>query len=311
MEHYEAIVIGGGSAGLAAAIALGRSRRTVLVIDEGKPRNAAAQHAHNILGNEGINPLDFLSRGRHEAMNYGVQIIQGAVDGLSGSMKTGFRVTMSGQAFSGDRIVLATGLVDDLPAIPGLARAWGDTAVHCAYCHGWEVRDQEILVLGIGPMSTHQAMMFSQLSPNVTFINHTPAALNDENRATLAALEIPVIEQAVQAIDFDAQGNLDSVTLADGRKVNAQALVVASQMNAQASLYLSLGGQLAENPLGTFIQVNEMGATALPGVYAAGNASNLGAMVMAAAASGTVAGAAINADLLGSRLAKAPAPAKP
>ncbi|PJJ43962.1 thioredoxin reductase [Glutamicibacter mysorens] len=311
MEHYEAIVIGGGSAGLAAAIALGRSRRTVLVIDEGKPRNAAAQHAHNILGNEGINPLDFLSRGRQEAMNYGVQIIEGAVDQLGGSMETGFSVTMSGQAFSADRIVLATGLVDDLPPIPGLARAWGDTAVHCAYCHGWEVRDQEILVLGIGPMSTHQAMMFSQLSPSITFINHTPAALNDENRATLAALEIPVIEQAVQAIDFDAQGNLDSVTLADGRKVNAQALVVAGQMNAQASLYLSLGGQLAENPLGTFIQVNEMGATALPGVYAAGNASNLGAMVMAAAASGTVAGAAINADLLGSRLAKAPAPAKP
>lgn len=311
MEHFEAIVIGGGSAGLAAAIALGRSRRTVLVIDEGKPRNAAAQHAHNILGNEGINPLDLLARGRQEAMSYGVQIIEGTVDDLSGSLDTGFNVTTSGQTFSAERIVLATGLVDDLPAIPGLARAWGDTAIHCAYCHGWEVRDQEILVLGIGPMSTHQAMMFSQLSPNITFINHAPGALNDENRAILGALELPVIEQSVQAINFDAQGNLDSVKLADGQQISAQALVVASQMNAQASLFLSLGGQLAEHPLGTFIQVNEMGATALPGVYAAGNASNPGAMVMAAAASGTIAGAAINADLLGHQLTKTQAPAKP
>ncbi|RWZ79786.1 NAD(P)/FAD-dependent oxidoreductase [Glutamicibacter sp. HZAU] len=309
MEHFETIVIGGGSAGLAAAIALGRSRRTVLVIDEGQPRNEAAQHAHNVLGNEGINPLELLSRGRQEAISYGVQIIEGAVDRLTGSLDTGFRVTASGQSFSAGRIVLATGLVDDLPAIPGLDRAWGDTAAHCAYCHGWEVRDQEILVLGLGPMSTHQAMMFSQLSPNITFINHNPSALNDENRATLAALGIPVIEQSVQEIEFDAQGDLDSVKLADGRNVSAQALVVASKMNAQASLYLSLGGQLAEHPLGTFIQVDDMGATALPGVYAAGNASNLGAMVMAAAASGTIAGAAINADLLGKQLAKVQAQA--
>lgn len=310
MEHFETIVIGGGSAGLAAAIALGRSRRTVLIIDEGKPRNAAAQHAHNILGNEGINPLDLLSRGRQEAISYGARIIEGAVDNLTGSLDTGFTASTSGKSYSAERIVLATGLVDDLPAIPGLTRAWGDTAIHCAYCHGWEVRDQEILVLGIGPMSTHQAMMFSQLSPKITFVNHTPGALNDENRATLAALGIPVVEQSVQAIDFDAGGNLDSVKLADGRKISAQALVVASQMNAQASLYLALGGQLAEHPLGTFIHVNEMGATALPGVYAAGNVSNLGAMVMAAAAAGTVAGAAINADLLGNQLANVQAQAK-
>ncbi|MFJ2315912.1 NAD(P)/FAD-dependent oxidoreductase [Glutamicibacter sp. NPDC087661] len=311
MEHFEAIIIGGGSAGLAAAVTLGRSRRTVLVIDEGNPRNAAAQHAHNVLGNEGINPLDLLARGRQEAIGYGARIIEGGVENLTGSLDTGFSVSAAGNTFSAERIVLATGLIDDLPSIPGLAQAWGDTAIHCAYCHGWEVRDQEILVLGIGPMSTHQAMMFSQLSSKITFVNHTPDALNNENRATLAALGIPVVEQPVKAIDFDTQGTLDSVTLADGQKISAQALVVASRMNAQASLYLKLGGQLAEHPLGTFIQVNEMGATALPGVYAAGNASNLGAMVMAAAAAGTIAGAAINADLLGNQLAKVQAQANP
>ena len=157
MEHFEVIIVGGGSAGLAASIALARSRRNVLVIDEGHPRNAPAQHAHNVLGQEGTSPLQLLERGRAEAENYGVKIIVGAVDSLSGSLEQGFTVNVDQRAFTADRIVLATGLKDELPKIPGLQEAWGTSAIHCAYCHGWEVRDQEILVIGCGPMSAHQA----------------------------------------------------------------------------------------------------------------------------------------------------------
>lgn len=303
MEHFEAIVIGGGSAGLAAAVALGRSRRTVLVIDEGNPRNAKASHAHNILGQEGTNPMDLLERGRHEARHYGARIIEGKVNTLTGSLDTGFTVTMTERSYSAERIVLATGLIDNLPEIPGLAQAWGKSAIHCAYCHGWEVRDQELLVLGIGAMSSHQAMMFSQLSSKITFINHNSSALAEENRATLEALGIPVLEQSVKAVEFNDQGTLASVLLANNQRLNAETLVVATQMQAQAALYESLGGSLAENPLGTYISVNEMGATEVAGIYAAGNVCNLGAMVMAAAASGTIAGAAINADLISSQLA--------
>ncbi len=303
MEHFEAMVIGGGSAGLAAAVALSRSRRTVLVIDEGNPRNAKALHAHNVLGQEGTNPLDLLERGRQEARHYGARIIAGKVDVLSGSLDAGFTVTIAERSYTAERIVLATGLIDNLPPIPGLAQAWGESAIHCAYCHGWEVRDQELLVLGIGAMSSHQAMMFSQLSSKITFINHDSSALTQENRATLEALGIPVLEQSVKAVEFNDQGTLTSVLLTDNQRLNAQTLVVATQMQAQAALYESLGGSLTENPLGTFISVNEMGATDVAGIYAAGNVCNLGAMVMAAAASGTIAGAAINADLISSQLA--------
>ncbi|WP_345469287.1 NAD(P)/FAD-dependent oxidoreductase [Glutamicibacter ectropisis] len=305
MEHFEVIVIGGGSAGLAASIALGRSRRSVLVIDEGQPRNAPAQHAHNVLGQEGISPLELLERGRVEAQEYGVRIINSAVDSLTGSLNDGFAVRVADQEFSAQRIVLATGLKDELPQIPGLEQAWGTSAIHCAYCHGWEVRDQEIVVIGCGPMSTHQAMMFQQLSSKITFVDHDPSELNEEGTNLLAKLGMPVVRQSIAQLAFDQTGQLESVKLENNEELTAQSVIVAGRMNANADLYLELGGALTEHPLGTFIKVNETGATDIPGVYAVGNASNLGAMVMAAAASGTLAGAAINAELLNAKLANA------
>jgi len=302
MEHFEVIIVGGGSAGLAASIALARSRRNVLVIDEGHPRNAPAQHAHNVLGQEGTSPLQLLERGRAEAENYGAKIIVGAVDSLSGSLEQGFTVNVDQRAFTADRIVLATGLKDELPKIPGLQEAWGTSAIHCAYCHGWEVRDQEILVIGCGPMSAHQAMMFQQLSSKITFINHAPNELTEESAALLSRLEIPLVNQSVAALEFDSDGQLAAAKLDNNERLRAQSVIVASRMNVHGELYQALGGELDEHPLETYIKVNETGATEVPGVYAAGNASNLSAMVMAAAASGTLAGAAINADLLNAKL---------
>lgn len=298
MEHFEVIVIGGGSAGLAASIALARSMRSALLIDEGQPRNTSALHAHNLLGQEGSNPLELLKRGRQEAASYGVHLTEGTVSSLSSTLTEGFSVKVDARNFTAERIILATGLKDQLPQISGLDRAWGTSAIHCAYCHGWEVRDQQILVIGCGPMSAHQAMMFKQLSSNIRFVNHEPAELTEEGKSILKALAIPIVNQSVQALEFDQSGTFEAIRLDNNEKLHAQAVIVASAMRANAELYKSLGGELSEHPLGTFIAVNESGATAIPGVYAVGNASNLGAMVMAAAASGTLAGAAINAELL-------------
>lgn len=297
MEHYDAIIIGGGGAGLAAAVALGRSRRTVLVIDTNQPRNARASHAHNVLGQEGISPQHLLELGRSEAEHYGARIVHEEAERLTGSVEDGFTVKTGASEYSASRIVLATGLTDNLAEIPGLREAWGISAIHCAYCHGWEVRDQAVAVLGVGPMSTHQALLFAQLSSHVVFINHQPDVLSEENRATLEKLGVPILERRIAKLRVDGDGQLEGVELSNGDLVKAQAAVVASRMNANADLYQQLGGRLQEHPLGTFIQVSEMGLTGIPGVYAAGNAVNLGAMVMAAAASGTIAGAALNADL--------------
>lgn len=302
MEHFEVIIIGGGSAGLAASVALARSLRSVLVIDNEQPRNAPASHAHNLLGQEGSNPLELLQRGRKEVQGYGVKIISGTADTLTGTIDDGFRVSVDGREYTCERVVLATGLKDHLPQVQGLDRAWGTSAIHCAYCHGWEVRDKELLIIGCGPMSPHQAMMFQQLSSKVTFINHAPAELSAEGAAILEDLSIPKVDQRVKSLHFDGSGELKSATLNNGAALPAQAVVVATRMHANAELFESLGGQVTTHPLGAFISVSEMGATDIPGVYAAGNASNLAAMVMSAAASGTLAGASINADLLNSKL---------
>ncbi len=302
MENFDAIIIGGGSAGLAASIALGRSRRSTLVIDANEPRNARAAHAHNVLGQEGISPLQLLDQGRNEAVHYGAQIITDQAVRVEGSSLNGFTVHTETAAYKASRIVLATGLTDQLEEIPGLREAWGISAIHCAYCHGWEVRDQSVAVLGLGPMSSHQALLFAQLSDRVTFVNHHPEHLSAENREILNKSGVVIVEGQVQQLRVDEHGQLDGMILANGDLLDAQAAVVSSRMIANSELYLQLGGTFKDHPMGTFIPVNEMGATDVPGVYATGNAANLGAMVMAAAASGTVAGAALNGDLALERL---------
>lgn len=302
MENFDAIIIGGGSAGLAAAIALGRSRRSTLVIDANQPRNASAAHAHNVLGQEGISPLHLLERGRSEATQYGARIVNDQAVRVEGSIEAGFTVHTEAASYTASRIVLASGLTDHFEEIPGLRETWGISAVHCAYCHGWEVRDQVIAVLGLGPMSTHQALLFAQLSDHVTYINHNSENLTDENRQTLAKLGVPIVESKALRVRADERGQIEGIDLANGDLLEVQAAVVASKMHANAELYVQLGGTTQDHPLGTFIQVNEMGATDIPGVYAIGNVANLGAMVMAAAASGTIAGAAINADLAAERI---------
>lgn len=297
MENFDVIIVGGGSAGLAASIALGRSRRKVLIIDQGKPRNAASAHAHNVLGHEGISPQKLVELGRAEAASYGVEFVSAPINSAQGSLADGFEISTTESQWSARRIILATGAHDLLPGIPGLQEAWGISALHCPYCHGWEVRDQKIAILGVSEMSTHQAMLFSQLSNQVTFINHEPQKLSAENRELLSALEVEVIDSAVDKLQVNSSGQVQSLTLTDGSKREVQAVVVASKVSANAALYLELGGQLNENPMGTYIDAEQTGATAVPGVYAAGNIANVGSMIGAAAAAGTMAGAYINAEL--------------
>lgn len=298
MENYEVIIVGGGPAGLAAATALGRSRRSVLVLDAAEPRNALSPGAHNVLGHEGIAPQELLRRGRAEASGYGVRFVTAPVDGVSGSVADGFNTSTGTQTYRAERILLATGLRDNLPAIPGIWDAWGKSVLHCPYCHGWEVRDQRIAVLGVGPMSLHQAQLFSQLSEHTIYINHEPSFLDADGRRVLHALNVPVVDARIESLDVDPAGQLHALRLTNGQSLEMDAAVVMSRMEANAHLYELLGGSLTEHPLGHHIAVDQMGATAIPGVYAAGNITELGAMVLGSAAAGVMAGAAINIDLL-------------
>ncbi|MFC7789928.1 FAD-dependent oxidoreductase [Microbacterium sp. MAHUQ-60] len=294
----EVAVVGGSYAGLAAAIILARSRRDVVVIDEGQPRNAPADGAHNVLGHEGIAPRELLEKGRAEAESYGVRILTGRATGLSGALDA-FTVQMGddGRRVRARRVILATGLVDDLPDIPGVREGWGKTVLHCPFCHGWEVRGQRIAVLIRDEVALHQATLFRQLSEHVTVFLHEAAEPTEEQAAILAAAEVPVVRARVEKLVMEGT-DVRAVQLDGGESVEIDAVVVAPRFHARTELYESIGGTAEQTPFGTRIPADSRGETAVPGVWAAGNAGQPMAMVISSSASGVTTGSAVHGDLL-------------
>jgi thioredoxin reductase len=302
-EKVDVLVVGGGAAGLSAGVTLARARRRVLVVDEGRPRNASAGHVHNYLGNEGIPPLELLRRGRAELASYGGSVREAGVVDVRGASGD-FTATLSdGSSVPARRLVVATGLVDRLPDIAGVAERWGTDVLHCPYCHGWEVRDQAIGVVAGPFMPTHQAQLFRQLSAAVTLFRQGQP-LTDDERAGLEARDIRVVEEEVVSLDVRA-GRLAGAVLADGSVVSLEALVVPPRMEARGSLPAGLGAEVAEMPFGSQVVVDQTGATSVPGVYAAGNVADAGAQVGAAAAQGVRVGAMVNMDLVAEEVAAA------
>ncbi|RYV51192.1 NAD(P)/FAD-dependent oxidoreductase [Pengzhenrongella frigida] len=296
-HRHDVVIVGGGAAGLSAAVTLARSLRDVLVIDAGEPRNAPAVGAHNLLGREGVAPLDLLEAGRQEAAAYGAQIRRGRAT-TARRTPDGFDVTLAdGDTVTARRLLLATGLVDELPDVPGVRELWGTHVLHCPYCHGYEVRGRRIGVLATSPNALHQTLLLRQLSADITLFLHEAPEPDDEAWVQLEALGICVVTGQVRELARDGDC-LRAVVLADGHAFAVDAVAVQPRFVARGDLYEQLGGTLTENPLGRHITRDPAGATDLPGVWTAGNAGDLSAMVGASAAQGVMAGAAINADLV-------------
>ena len=296
---YDVVVIGGGAAGLSGALMLGRSLRSVAVIDAGQPRNAPAHAIHGLLGHEGTSPSEFLEKGRSEVRSYGVDVVSGEVIGATGSQADGFEVRLAdGRRTTARRLLVTTGLVDTLPDVPGVAERWGKDVLHCPYCHGHEVRDQVIGVLATGPMATHQAQMFRQLSADVTLYSHA-AGPDAEQRVGLVARGIPVVEAQVVGIEV-TDGHMSGLHLSDGRTAPCQALIVTTHMVARAGFLSELGLETELHPsgFGDYLPADPVGKTRVPGVSAAGNITEPMAQVGASAAAGAMAGAMLNGDLI-------------
>jgi thioredoxin reductase len=295
----DVVVAGGGLAGLAGALTLARARRSVLVVDEGHPRNAPAARAHGYLTRDGAPPLELLAAGRAEVAGYGGQIVAGTVTSLARLTGGGFRITLADRtSLTARRVLVATGLVDEYPDVPGLRERWGRDVVHCPFCFGWELRDGPLGVLATSQQAAAQALMWRQWSTDVVLFLHTAPSPSGEQAEQLAARGIAVIEGEVTGIQV-TDDRLSGVRLRSGEVIPRRALVVGPRFEARHALLDGLGVTVAEHSLGIGhqVQADATGLTAAPGVWVAGNAADVTAGVMQAAASGVTAAAAINADL--------------
>lgn len=286
--HHVAI-IGGGAAGLSAATTLGRFRRDVVVIDAGEPRNAPAEGVHNFLTRDGTPPGELLAVGREQALAYGVGIRNGRVRNAT-RIDGGFELETDAGAVRARHLLLATGVVDELPPIDGLADRWGHDVIHCPYCHGWEVRDRAIGVAG----SVHQALLFRELSDRVTLFTSETEGLEGARARGITVVRGEVASLIVR------EGRLAAVRLALGEEYEIEALAVGTRMRARAEMLEGLGVEAVEHFSGVaaHVPVDERGRTTVAGVWAAGNVADPMAQVIVAAAQGLQVAAQINAELV-------------
>ncbi|WBO67807.1 NAD(P)/FAD-dependent oxidoreductase [Streptomyces camelliae] len=296
---YEVVVVGGGAAGLSAALVLGRARRRTLVVDAGEPRNAPSAHMQGYLSRDGMSPAEFLAAGRAEIARYGVELVRDRVVDAARDGK-GFTARLAGgRTVRARQLVIATGLTDELPEVPGLADRFGRDVVHCPYCHGWEVRDLPTGVLATSPLSVHQALMVTQWTKDVRFFLHqvSESELTDGDLRRLAAAGVAIVPGEVAGLVVTGD-RLTGVRLADGTVHDREVLYTAPRAVPRNDLLVRLGAELRETPFGSYPVIDERGLTTVPGLWAAGNASGFAEQVINAASRGYRAGAAINGELL-------------
>ncbi len=294
--EVDVLIVGAGSAGLSAALMLARSRRRVLLLDGGAPRNAVAAHMHGVLGRDGWSPLELLATGCEEVQRYGA-VIENSLAKAIEPGDDGFEVMLSsGAAVGARRVLVSTGLRDELPGIPGLAEQWGIGVAHCPYCDGWEVRDKRISVIATSSTSTHLAQLLRQLSPSVTYFT-AGTELDNDGRRGLTARGIGVDDRPISRVVIES-GRITGVQLDDGENLDTDVVFVRPRTLPHDDLLVQLDAESSEGPEGRWVTVDAFGRTSVPGVWAAGNVVNPTATVPVAAAAGATAGASINADLV-------------
>ncbi|GAB3432752.1 NAD(P)/FAD-dependent oxidoreductase [Actinophytocola sediminis] len=287
---YDVVIVGGGPAGLAAALTLGRARRRVVVVDAGEPRNARASAMHDYLSRDGMPPGELLATGRAEVARYGVELVEDRVV----SARPGLAVTLAGgRVLTARRLLVTTGLRDELPDIPGLAELWGTDVVVCPYCHGYEVADQPLGLLAGGPQGVDKAVLIREWSADtVLFTNgYQPT---DEELARLAERGIAV-ERGVVAEAVAEQGRLAGVRLADGRLVARAALFVAPRFVPVDGLLRELGCELTDQG---WVRVDAAGRTSVEGVWAVGNVVDPMQNVASSAGAAAFTSAMLNTELV-------------
>ena len=301
VQERDVVIIGGGAAGLSAAVMLGRARRSVMVIDERKPRNRFAAHMHGLLSRDGMSPLELLAAGRAEATKYGVELVEGSATAIE-RVDGGFLVR-GPEHVRARRVVVATGLTDVLPDIPGVEELWGTAAVVCSYCDGWEVRDEPLGVIATSPQSRNQAHLLRQWTSDLTVFGAREAGIPEDELAGLEARGIVLAPPALQV-----RGALGDVRIrTDAGEHRAARVFVGARPSPTDGLLTALGCETVPTPAGPFVSTDPGGQTSVAGVWAIGNVSDMKALVPIALGAGTSAATHINISLLEEEIARAAA----
>lgn len=295
--RYDAIIIGGSFAGLSAALYIARARRSVCVIDAGAPRNRFAAHSHGFFAQDGNTPAAMLASARSQVAAYPTATLVAGEVGSATRNGDGFSVSVAtGEVLEGTSLVLAFGLSDELPTIPGLAERWGQSVLHCPYCHGYEVSGQRLGVLNVSPMSVHQAMLIAEWGPTTFYLN----GATDPDKASIVMLwdrGIAIEPAPVAALHGEGAG-LSAIELGDGRMTALDALFLGPRTRLNSPIAVQLGCDLDEGPFGVMIRTDAAKMTTVPGIYAAGDITRAAHTIAWASADGVTAGLAVHRALV-------------
>ncbi|WP_196858181.1 NAD(P)/FAD-dependent oxidoreductase [Pedobacter sp. CAN_A7] len=293
-ELFDVIIIGGSYAGLSAAMSLGRSLKKTLVIDSGKPCNAQTPQSHNFLTQDGKPPQEIAALGKQQVEQYDTVKFFNDIAVKAIKTDTGFLVsTRAGTTFQAKKLILASGIKDMLPDIPGFSNAWGISVIHCPYCHGYEYRDQLTGIYANGDRALHLASLVGNLTNELTILTNGPAEFTQEQSDLLARRHIPVLESPILAIE-QQNGHLQQLILKDGTHLPMKALYAAVPFVQHTDIPLSLGCEMTTSG---HLQVDSFQKTTIPGVWACGDNSSPMRAVSNAVATGALAGAMVNMEL--------------
>jgi thioredoxin reductase len=293
--QYDVIIIGGSYAGLAAGMALGRALRKVLIIDNGKPCNVQTPHSHNFLTNDGKPPNEIARIAKEQVKQYdSVEFLQAfATDTVKN--KDGFETgLLTGQKLFAKKIVLATGIQDTMPDIPGFAESWGISVLHCPYCHGYEVRNQKTGILANGDTGFEMLSLISNWTKDLTLYTDGPSTLSDIQAKKLKKYNIPVVETDIHSLDHK-NGYIENIVFSNGRKESLKILYARVPFIQHSAIPKFLQCELTDEG---YIKIDPAQRTTVPGVYACGDNSSRIRTVANAVAMGTTTGIMVNRDII-------------
>lgn len=294
-KNFEIIIVGGSYSGLSAAMALGRSLRTVLIIDSGKPCNRQTPHSHNFLTQDGETPEDISKKAKEQVKKYKTVEFYNGLATRGVKTEKGFEImTQAGHTFAAKKLIFATGVKDLMPTIKGFSDCWGISVIHCPYCHGYEVRDEKTGILGNGDYGFEFSKMINNLTKELTLFTNGTSTLTDEQTEKLENHNIKIVESEIDRIEHN-NGQIENLVFKDGSKHSLKAIYAKAPFVQHTNIPTELGCELTEEG---YLQVDTFQKTSVEGIYACGDNTTFMRSVSNAVAMGTVAGAVTNKEMV-------------